>query len=306
MANEATTIGAKLRQARLNKNISLDELQQITKIQRRYLEAIENDDFDSLPGTFYVRAFVRQYAAAVGEDGDRLVAVLDGKTSLEPPVPKRAQPEPVRGSRKKMYNNETPPNPVIKMLPVIFFGLIAVGIVGGVAYMTWKEREDAPIIASPNSSITVEGTLDSSTKESSTQEPEKSTESSTKPQESTTESSKPKPVEKKMSVKLDSNTAELANFTLTDATDPIKLTFTGKPTGPCWIGVLVNNGYVYQYTLQAGETAETTLPAGANAATIVLGASSNLTIKANGAALDYADDSLALLKKNVNLTINYK
>lgn len=38
------TIGEKLRQARLNKKISLDELQQITKIQKRYLEAIDNDD----------------------------------------------------------------------------------------------------------------------------------------------------------------------------------------------------------------------------------------------------------------------
>ena len=45
MGNELL-IGDNLRQARLNKNISLDELQQKTKIQKRYLEAIEKGAFD--------------------------------------------------------------------------------------------------------------------------------------------------------------------------------------------------------------------------------------------------------------------
>ena len=49
MGNELL-IGDNLRQARLNKNISLDELQQKTKIQKRYLEAIEKGAFDLLPG----------------------------------------------------------------------------------------------------------------------------------------------------------------------------------------------------------------------------------------------------------------
>lgn len=62
------TIGEKLKEAREAQNITLDDLQDSTKIQKRYLVAIEEGNFDLLPGTFYARAFIKEYALAVGLD----------------------------------------------------------------------------------------------------------------------------------------------------------------------------------------------------------------------------------------------
>lgn len=188
MANEATTIGTRLRQARLNKNISLDELQQITKIQKRYLEAIESGELDLLPGSFYVRAFVKQYAQAVGEDGDKLVAVLAGKETLTPPPPKRPQPETIQGSRKSLHVEEKTGNPVMRLLPVIFFGLVALVIVVIVFYMTWQDRNNQTPMIADNSSVVVDQATTTTSKvaESSTKESE------SKPAESTKESEKKK------------------------------------------------------------------------------------------------------------------
>ncbi|MDA6131043.1 helix-turn-helix domain-containing protein, partial [Escherichia coli] len=46
--------------------MSLDDLQKVTKIQKRYLMGIEEGDYSMMPGKFYVRAFIKQYAEAVG------------------------------------------------------------------------------------------------------------------------------------------------------------------------------------------------------------------------------------------------
>ncbi|MYL19258.1 helix-turn-helix domain-containing protein [Halobacillus litoralis] len=66
-------IGARLKEAREAKGLSLEDLQETTKIQKRYLQAIEKNDFQVLPGKFYTRAFIREYASAVGLDPEQVM-----------------------------------------------------------------------------------------------------------------------------------------------------------------------------------------------------------------------------------------
>lgn len=70
-------IGETLIEAREAKNLSLDDIQEITKIQKRYLVAIEQNDFHALPGRFYARAFIKEYAQAVGLDSAQILAGFD-------------------------------------------------------------------------------------------------------------------------------------------------------------------------------------------------------------------------------------
>lgn len=66
-------IGSLLKQTRVTKGYSLEEIEEATKIRARYLEAIENEEFDLLPGQVYVIAFLRNYARYLGVNDDELV-----------------------------------------------------------------------------------------------------------------------------------------------------------------------------------------------------------------------------------------
>ncbi|NPC92643.1 helix-turn-helix domain-containing protein [Bacillus sp. WMMC1349] len=67
-----TELGIRLKEAREEKGMSLADLQAVTKIQKRYLTALEEGNYEIIPGKFYVRAFIKQYAEAVGLDSELL------------------------------------------------------------------------------------------------------------------------------------------------------------------------------------------------------------------------------------------
>src|SRR5438045_2345795 len=62
------TIGEKLRLARETRGIALRDISEQTRISIRYLEAIESDDYERLPGGIFNRSFIRAYAKFIGYD----------------------------------------------------------------------------------------------------------------------------------------------------------------------------------------------------------------------------------------------
>ncbi|HEY2333891.1 MAG TPA: helix-turn-helix domain-containing protein [Solirubrobacterales bacterium] len=74
-------IGNVFREARNRRKIDLSEVEEATRIRVRYLRAIENGEWDVLPGGVYTRGFIRAYATFLGLDGERLAE--DYRRSVE-------------------------------------------------------------------------------------------------------------------------------------------------------------------------------------------------------------------------------
>jgi cytoskeleton protein RodZ len=66
-------IGATLREARMRARIDISEIEAETKIRAKYLRALENEEWNLLPGPTYVKTFLRTYAEALGLDAKLLV-----------------------------------------------------------------------------------------------------------------------------------------------------------------------------------------------------------------------------------------
>src|SRR6201987_872403 len=75
-------VGTILREARNRRKVELSEVEAATRIRFRYLRAIEDEEWDVLPGGVYTRGFIRTYASFLGLDGERLVG--DYRESVEP------------------------------------------------------------------------------------------------------------------------------------------------------------------------------------------------------------------------------
>lgn len=79
-------LGDFLYQERQKKGITLEELEQITKIRIKYLRAIEEGDFEVIPGEVYLKGFLKSYAEAVGVPGENVLTwyeQLKGPTVVE-------------------------------------------------------------------------------------------------------------------------------------------------------------------------------------------------------------------------------
>src|SRR5277367_2595878 len=91
----STPFGEHLRREREMRGVSLDEISAATRISTRFLEAIEKDQWDLLPGGVFNRGFIRSIARFLGLDEDSLVAEYAlGNSNVPPPQAARTIPLP--------------------------------------------------------------------------------------------------------------------------------------------------------------------------------------------------------------------
>jgi hypothetical protein len=86
-------IGTTLREARMRERIDVSEIEAKTKIRAKYLRALENEEWDLLPGPTFVKSFLRTYAQALGLDDKALLEQY--KLQYEHPG---EAPEPIQQS----------------------------------------------------------------------------------------------------------------------------------------------------------------------------------------------------------------
>lgn len=108
-ATHTASPGILLSNERVKRGLSLQEVADRLKLSRKQLEAIENDEYDKLPGPAFARGFVRNYAKLLGLDVALLNASLDAHLPMPPVNPPVADtapaaPAPAASSRSPAVN----------------------------------------------------------------------------------------------------------------------------------------------------------------------------------------------------------
>ena len=135
-----SSLGEELRKAREERGITLRNISDATHIGMRFLQAIESDAYNQLPGGIFNRSFVRLFARQVGLDEEQVVARYDQQAAenvAEPQKPSASYLEDFdeRSSSGRLW------------LPVLIFMILCAGAYAAYQYSSTNKSEDAPLAA---------------------------------------------------------------------------------------------------------------------------------------------------------------
>ncbi|MGE7870243.1 helix-turn-helix domain-containing protein [Bacillus paramycoides] len=155
-----TELGQKLKEAREAKGLSMDQLHEITKIQKRHLVAIEEGNYDVLPGAFYARAFIKQYADAVGLNGEELLVEYQ---STIPQSENREVPQVSTGQKTQETMQKSSSWPIADHMPKILIALLVIvfGVVVWFVIQMLTGKDDGQVPNAQSEKIEVQKAKDS-------------------------------------------------------------------------------------------------------------------------------------------------
>ncbi len=116
------------------RGVSLDEIVATTKISRRLLQALENEQFDLLPGGIFNRSYVRAYAKCVGLDEEEAVAEYQAAAQETPP-----DTRVIAQQHASIHSDRPRERSGFPLVPVLILLVVAAGGIG--AWKMYQERQ---------------------------------------------------------------------------------------------------------------------------------------------------------------------
>lgn len=153
-------IGPTLRETRMRLGLEISDIEASTKIRAKYLRAIENEEFDLLPGPTFVKSFLRTYAEALGLDARLLME--EYKSRYERFDDQEVRPTPQRGTSHSSSGRER--RPPRRTHPGRWILLACAAIVVVIVYSLVSSGDDGPQRKGVTSAVT---STTSTTKKSS-------------------------------------------------------------------------------------------------------------------------------------------
>lgn len=280
------SIGEVLRTAREGRGWTFVDLQRITKIQAKYLQALEYNDFDFIANSDDVQSILKAYAEALELDADVLLDAYetnslvkyyeDGEEELRSSELKRSYK--VRKRKKNSY------------LPLIYL-LLATGLI--IIFVTYivhsRLQNRASITPTTTSYSIVEQSVSEASSGTETSSTEQAQSNSTSSSSSATEN-----------VTISGSSSNIV-ATLKTVTYPVEVTVTAKNT-TSWISLsdtLLEGGVTLT---PDNPTATTTIEEGVTSTTLVLGVVKGVEVSVGGQKLDLS----ALTADTGSITINFE
>jgi Uncharacterized protein conserved in bacteria len=280
-----SVIGQELQNARLDKGLSLDDIQQSTKIQKRYLAAIENGQFDQLPGAFYERAFVRQYASAVGLDVTEFMQNHDIQTQTVEPDLSGARVDSDNVTRAGMHQvEESTAEKTRQMLPKILIGVAVVAIIGIIWALVASFAGSAK---QENTTSSVSVTTSKVSSSASSDAEKSSTDASKESAAKSSSASSEKKDKDAVDLGAGQATGNTVNYGTVKAPANKELTLNLKTTGASWIQVSDASGAVlWNGTLQANGNQDVKIPANVPGVRVSIGNAAATAVSLDGKSVD--------------------
>lgn len=264
------TIGQVLKEKRTELGLGLAEVEKISKVQKIYIVALETDDYKAMPSSFYVRAYLKQYAEKLGLNSDILLAAFESQSGISVEEEEELQDtyqfiKPAE--RFEADENEEKEMPSWKYyLPIISLSATAIAIVAIVALAVVFNHQAPSITGNANDySLSTSSTESRSSVSSSTS-------ASTKAPESD-----------QISV---SGTGNALTVMLAQPSQPVKLVFTAAATSDIIFSLTNSNLTSSQEINATRPSLEASLNAAATSSVITVNSVVGLSLTINGKKVD--------------------